>query len=94
MLFRSLARAIALQPEVVLYDEPTTGLDPINSTRVNHLINGLKRTLNVTSIVVTHDMTSAFAVGDRMAFVYQGEIIAVGPPDTSELAGELPVKPV
>ncbi|MBI4952054.1 MAG: ATP-binding cassette domain-containing protein [Myxococcales bacterium] len=78
----ALARAIALHPEVVLYDEPTTGLDPINATRVNHLINGLKRTLHVTSIVVTHDMSSAFAVGDRMAFVYQGEIIAVGDPES------------
>ena len=76
-----LARAIALRPEVVLYDEPTTGLDPINSMRVNHLINGLRKSLNVTSIVVTHDMHSAFTVGDRMAFVYQGEVVAVGAPE-------------
>ncbi|HTJ82461.1 MAG TPA: ATP-binding cassette domain-containing protein [Polyangiaceae bacterium] len=51
-----LARAIAVQPEVLLYDEPTTGLDPINTARINHLINGLKAALKVTSIVVTHDM--------------------------------------
>jgi phospholipid/cholesterol/gamma-HCH transport system ATP-binding protein len=75
-----LARAIALKPEVLLYDEPNTGLDPINTARVNHMINGLKRTLNVTSIVVTHDMQSAFAVADRMAMVHRGRIIAVGEP--------------
>ena len=76
-----LARAIALKPEVLLYDEPNTGLDPINTARVNHMINGLKRTLNITSIVVTHDMSSAFAVADRMAMVHRGEIIAMGTPE-------------
>jgi len=76
-----LARSIALRPEVVLYDEPTTGLDPINITRICHLINGLKRAINVTSIVVTHDMRSAFTIGDRMAMVHRGEIIAHGTPD-------------
>jgi len=75
-----LARSIALQPEVVLYDEPTTGLDPINCTRINRLIRGLQGTLNVTSIVVTHDMPSAFAVSDRMALLHRGEVIAVGTP--------------
>jgi phospholipid/cholesterol/gamma-HCH transport system ATP-binding protein len=75
-----LARAIALRPEVVLYDEPTTGLDPINTQRINHLINGLKRAIGVTSIVVTHDMKSAFFVSDRIAMVYKGEIIASGTP--------------
>ncbi|AKT41704.1 ABC transporter ATP-binding protein [Chondromyces crocatus] len=76
-----LARAIAVQPEVLLYDEPTTGLDPINTERINHLIRGLKKALNVTSIVVTHDMKSAFSISDRMAMVVRGEIIAVGTPD-------------
>jgi phospholipid/cholesterol/gamma-HCH transport system ATP-binding protein len=76
-----LARAIAIQPEVILYDEPTTGLDPINTTRINHLITGLKRTLNITSIVVTHDMHSAFAISDRLAMVHRGRIIASGTPD-------------
>ncbi|MFP6685649.1 MAG: ATP-binding cassette domain-containing protein, partial [Polyangiaceae bacterium] len=76
-----LARSIALHPDVVLYDEPTTGLDPINTTRINHLLNGLKRALSVTSIVVTHDMNSAFAVADRMAMLHRGEVIAMGPPD-------------
>jgi phospholipid/cholesterol/gamma-HCH transport system ATP-binding protein len=76
-----LARAIAVQPEVLLYDEPTTGLDPINTERINHLIRGLKDRLGVTSIVVTHDMRSAFSISDRIAMVYKGEIIAVGTPD-------------
>src|SRR4029077_14542568 len=73
-----LARAIAVQPEVLLYDEPTTGLDPINTERINHLIKGLKAALNVTSIVVTHDMKSAFSISDRLAMVYRGEIIQSG----------------
>ncbi len=76
-----LARAIAVQPEVLLYDEPTTGLDPINTERINHLIRGLKAKLGVTSIVVTHDLRSAFSISDRMAMVYKGEIIAVGTPE-------------
>jgi phospholipid/cholesterol/gamma-HCH transport system ATP-binding protein len=76
-----LARAIAVQPEVLLYDEPTTGLDPINTERINHLINGLKAQLKITSIVVTHDMKSAFSISDRMAMVHSGEIILNGTPD-------------
>ena len=76
-----LARSIALQPEVLLYDEPTTGLDPINTTRINHLINGLQRAIDVTSIVVTHDMRSAFDVADRLAMLHRGRIIAMGSPD-------------
>jgi phospholipid/cholesterol/gamma-HCH transport system ATP-binding protein len=76
-----LARAIAVQPEVLLYDEPTTGLDPINTERINHLIKGLKSALHVTSIVVTHDMKSAFSISDRMAMVFRGEVIASGTPE-------------
>ena len=76
-----LARSVALQPEVVLYDEPTTGLDPINVDRINHLINGLKAAIKCTSIAVTHDMGSAFAIGDRLAMVHDGRIIACGTPD-------------
>jgi phospholipid/cholesterol/gamma-HCH transport system ATP-binding protein len=75
-----LARAIAVQPEVLLYDEPTTGLDPINTERINHLIRGLKKALTVTSIVVSHDMKSAFSISDRMAMVQAGEIIFSGTP--------------
>ncbi|HEX6272308.1 MAG TPA: ATP-binding cassette domain-containing protein [Polyangiaceae bacterium] len=73
-----LARAIAVRPEVLLYDEPTTGLDPINTARVNHLITGLQETLNITSIVVTHDMKSAFTISDRIAMVHSGRIISIG----------------
>jgi phospholipid/cholesterol/gamma-HCH transport system ATP-binding protein len=77
----ALARAIAVKPEVVLYDEPTTGLDPINTARVNHLIVGLQKKLNITSVVVTHDMKSAFAISDEVAMVQGGRIIAAGPAD-------------
>ena len=73
-----LARAVAVQPEVLLYDEPTTGLDPINTARVNHLITGLQERLHITSIVVTHDMKSAFSISDRIAMVHTGRIIMVG----------------
>jgi phospholipid/cholesterol/gamma-HCH transport system ATP-binding protein len=75
----ALARAIAVKPEVVLYDEPTTGLDPINTARVNHLIVGLQRKLNITSVVVTHDMKSCFAISDDVAMVLGGRIIAAAP---------------
>jgi phospholipid/cholesterol/gamma-HCH transport system ATP-binding protein len=73
-----LARAIAVQPEVLLYDEPTTGLDPVNTARVNHLIMGLQQRLNITSIVITHDMKSAFTVSDKIAMVHTGRIICHG----------------
>ncbi len=76
-----LARAIAVRPEVLLYDEPTTGLDPINTTRINRLILRLKNTLHMTSVVVTHDMTSAFTISDRIAMIHQGEVIFSGTPD-------------
>ncbi len=75
----ALARAIAVHPEVLLYDEPTTGLDPINTARVNHLIMGLQEKLNITSVVVTHDMKSAFTISDRLAMVHSGRIICQGP---------------
>ncbi len=74
----ALARAIAVHPEVLLYDEPTTGLDPINTARVNHLIMGLQERLNITSVVVTHDMKSAFGISDRIAMVHSGQIICEG----------------
>jgi phospholipid/cholesterol/gamma-HCH transport system ATP-binding protein len=76
-----LARTIALKPEVLLYDEPTTGLDPINTTRINNLIMSLQKALGVTSIVVTHDMGSAFTISTRLAMVYKGRIVATGTPD-------------
>jgi phospholipid/cholesterol/gamma-HCH transport system ATP-binding protein len=77
----ALARAIALGPRVILYDEPTTGLDPIRSDIINELILKLQRELQVTSIVVTHDMQSAFKVGDRIVMLDQGKIIFDGTPD-------------
>ncbi|MEA2708472.1 MAG: phospholipid/cholesterol/gamma-HCH transport system ATP-binding protein [Phycisphaerales bacterium] len=77
----ALARAIALDPEVILYDEPTTGLDPIRSDVINELILKLQRELKVTSIVVTHDMNSAFKVADRIVMLHEGRIIFDGTPE-------------
>ncbi|MBI3606789.1 MAG: ATP-binding cassette domain-containing protein [Nitrospirae bacterium] len=76
-----LARAIAHDPQVLLYDEPTTGLDPIMADVINHLIVRLKEQLKVTSIAITHDMTSAYKIADRIAMLYQGTIQEVGTPD-------------
>jgi phospholipid/cholesterol/gamma-HCH transport system ATP-binding protein len=76
-----LARAIAYEPDYILYDEPTTGLDPIMSDIINDLILGLQKKLGVTSVVVTHDMTSAYKISNRMAMLYQGKIVSVGTPD-------------
>lgn len=77
----ALARAIALNPEVMMYDEPTTGLDPIRSDVINELILKLNDEMKVTSIVVTHDMTSAFKVADRIVMLLNGKVIAEGTPD-------------
>ena len=77
----ALARAIALNPEVVLYDEPTTGLDPIRSDIINELVLKLQRELGVTSVVVTHDMTSAYKVADRIIMLHNGKIVADGDAD-------------
>ena len=76
----ALARAICIRPEILLYDEPTTGLDPIMSDVINDLILGLQKKLKVTSVVVTHDMTSAYKISNRMAMLYQGKIVSVGTP--------------
>ncbi len=73
-----LARTLALQPEVILYDEPTTGLDPINTARINHLIVAIQRALHLTSVVITHDMGTAFSVSDRLAMIGKGRILLVG----------------
>jgi phospholipid/cholesterol/gamma-HCH transport system ATP-binding protein len=73
-----LARTLALQPEVLLYDEPTTGLDPVNTARINHLISGIKRALGITSLVVTHDMGTAFSVSDRLVMLNRGRVQMIG----------------
>ena len=76
-----LARAIAYQPEIILYDEPSTGIDPIRADAINDLINIMKKELKVTSIVITHDVVSAYKVADRIAMLYGGRIIETGTPD-------------
>ena len=84
----SLARAIALAPRGILYDEPTTGLDPITATTINKLIRSLQQRLGVTSIVVTHDLHSAFTVGDRIAFLLDGRIVFDGAVDDARSTRE------
>ena len=74
----AIARALCMQPEVILYDEPTTGVDPITAGSINELIRHLHDKFKVTSIVVTHDMKSAYRIADKIAMLYQGKIIAEG----------------
>ncbi len=76
-----LARAIAYKPKYLLYDEPTTGLDPIMSDVINDLILRMQKQINVTSIVVSHDMKSAYKISNRIAMLYKGTIIEIGTPD-------------
>jgi len=83
----SLARAIAMEPEILLYDEPTTGLDPIMADVINDLIVQMRKKLEVTSIAITHDMVSAYKIADRIAMLYQGEIIEVGTPQQNRESG-------
>jgi phospholipid/cholesterol/gamma-HCH transport system ATP-binding protein len=75
-----LARAIVLDPKIVLYDEPTTGLDPITTDYVDEMILDAKKELGVTSVVISHDIASAFKVADNIAFLYQGHIVDQGHP--------------
>ncbi|MCD6080063.1 MAG: ABC transporter ATP-binding protein [Candidatus Omnitrophica bacterium 4484_49] len=77
----AIARAIALNPKIILYDEPTAGLDPVVASSINKLIKELKEKTQATSVVVTHDMKSAYEVGDRIGMLYQGKLIEVGNPD-------------
>jgi phospholipid/cholesterol/gamma-HCH transport system ATP-binding protein len=77
----ALARAVAVRPEIVFYDEPAEGLDPINVTRVNRLLLGLQKRLNVTSVVVTHNLKAAFAISDRLALIHDGVVAATGAPE-------------
>lgn len=74
----SLARAIAFEPDIVLYDEPSAGLDPIMTAKIDSLIVNMQKVLGVTSVVVTHHMESAFAIADRIAMIHEGEITQIG----------------
>lgn len=85
-----LARAIAYRPEIILYDEPSTGLDPIRADSINDLIIQTKKDLCATSVVITHDMTSSYKVADRIAMLYKGRIIEIGTPSEIQ-ASENPV---
>ncbi len=76
----SLARTVAIEPQILLFDEPTTGLDPVTTNAVNNLIQELSRKLQTTSVVVSHDMNCALAIADRIVVLDQGEIMAVGTP--------------
>ncbi|MHC4991904.1 MAG: ABC transporter ATP-binding protein [Planctomycetota bacterium] len=84
----ALARAIALAPRALLYDEPTTGLDPITANTINQLIRSLQKRLGVSSIVVTHDILSAFTVGDRLAFLHDGKFRFNGTVEEAKSAKE------
>jgi len=75
----AVARALSLDPEILVFDEPSAGLDPIVAAELDELILGLKRAFNMTVVVVTHEMASAFRIADRMAMLYKGSLIAVGP---------------
>jgi phospholipid/cholesterol/gamma-HCH transport system ATP-binding protein len=79
-----LARAIAYKPEIILYDEPSTGIDPIRADAINDLIIQMKEDLGVTSVVITHDMVSAYKIADKIAMLYEGKIIEEGPPEVIE----------
>ena len=87
-----LARAIAINPEVILYDEPTAGLDPLTGDTINRLILRCRDELNATSLVVTHDIASACRVGDRLLMLYHGAIIADGTPDAIRASPDVRVR--
>jgi len=84
----ALARSISMDPQCILYDEPTTGLDPVTANTINALIRGLQRQIHVTSVVVTHDIQSAFFVGDRLAYLYEGRMHFVGTVDEARASRE------
>lgn len=77
-----LARAVALEPEIILYDEPTTGLDPIMTDSVDQLMLNMQKKLNITSVVISHDIESAFKIADKIAMIGDGRIVYEGDPDT------------
>ncbi|MEQ9618337.1 MAG: ABC transporter ATP-binding protein [Deltaproteobacteria bacterium] len=79
-----LARAMAMNPKILLYDEPTTGLDPPNISRINQLIRDMQAQFGITGVIITHDVQSAFEISDRVAFLYHGKIIFTGTVDEAE----------
>ena len=87
-----LARAIIRNPEIILYDEPTSGLDPVIASTINDLILDMQKKLGVTSVLVTHDMSSALRVSNRIAMLLQGKIIKVGPPEEFRASDDPVVK--
>lgn len=88
----ALARALALNPKILLYDEPTTGLDPAMTHRINGLIREMQTRLGVTSVVVTHDIHSAFVIADRLAFIREGQIRFVGTRAELQTSSDLAVR--
>jgi phospholipid/cholesterol/gamma-HCH transport system ATP-binding protein len=88
----SLARAIAIEPEILLYDEPTTGIDPIMADAINDLMIEMKQKLNVTSIAITHDMKSAYKIADRIAMLFNGRIVEAGSPEEIKNSSSLIVQ--
>jgi len=87
-----LARAVAIDPAYILYDEPTTGLDPIMSDVINQLIRSLQHRMGVTSVVVTHDLHSAWKVGDQLALLHEGRVQFTGTPSEAETTSDLLVR--
>jgi phospholipid/cholesterol/gamma-HCH transport system ATP-binding protein len=87
-----LARAVAIDPAYILYDEPTTGLDPIMSDVINQLIRSIQQRMNVTSVVVTHDLHSAWKVGDRVALLHEGRVQFTGTPAEAETTSDMIVR--
>lgn len=88
----ALARAIALDPKIILYDEPTAGLDPIKAEVINHLILKLNKTFNITNIVVTHDIKSAYRIADRLLLLHKGRFIFDGTAEDIQSTGDVQVK--
>ena len=84
----ALARSIAMEPQCILYDEPTTGLDPVTANTINRLIRDMQQRLEVTSVVVTHDIESAFFVGDRIGYLFEGHMHFVGTVDEARASTE------
>ena len=87
-----LARAIAYRPKYLLYDEPTSGLDPVTTTVIDQLIMRMRAELGVTSLVITHDMKSAYSISDRIAMLYEGRVVEVGTPDQIRNSGNQVVR--